>query len=172
VVEAEYSAFREWIHYSVECDECADTSCPGNGDAGAFCPGQAEPRVGYDPSEHDPGGCSDTALLEVFRSTVYASRGRCSPCHYNDHDFEDYEAPQWLDVTGDCDSASSRTYWNVLDHGYVNVKRPLESLLLLKPLPDEFGGVEHGGHDKFWSLDGDQGYLNFVYFLERYADCQ
>lgn len=171
VVEAEYGAFREWIHYSVSCEECADTKCPGGGDADAFCPGQAEPVLGYDPTDHDPGGCSDAALLEVFRATVYASRGRCSPCHYSDHDFEDYEAPQWIEVGGDCDSASRKTYWNVLDEGYVDTEDPEGSLLLLKPLPEELGGVEHGGHDKFWSLEDDQGYLNFEYFVDRYAAC-
>lgn len=172
VVEQEYGAFREWIHYSVACEECSDVNCPGQGDAGAFCPGQAEPVLGYEPEEYDPGGCSDQALFEVFRSTVYASRGRCSPCHYNDHDLEAYEAPLWIDVLGDCDSAARRTYWNVLDHGYVDADEPLESLLMLKPLPEDLGGVDHGGHDKFWSLEDDQGYLNFAYFLERYAECR
>jgi hypothetical protein len=111
-------------------------------------------------------------LLEVFRNTVYASRGRCSPCHYTNHAFEDYLAPQWLDVVGDCESASRKTYWNVLDNGYVDVEKPEESLILAKPLPEDLGGVEHGGHDKFYSLTGDQGYLNFRYFVDRYVGCR
>jgi hypothetical protein len=67
---------------------------------------------------------------------------------------------------------TSTTYWNVLDRGYVDVEEPEESLLLLKPLAEELGGVEHGGHDKFYSVTRDQGYLNFRYFVDRYAGCR
>jgi hypothetical protein len=172
IVEQEYQGFREWIYYSAKCNECDSASCALNPDGGAFCPGEAEPVQGYQPSDHDPGGCDDAALLEVFRNTVYASRGRCSPCHYTDHAFEDYLAPQWLDVAGDCESASRKTYWNVLDRGYVDVDDPASSLILLKPLSQDLGGVEHGGHDKFYSLTEDQGYLNFRYFVDRYVGCQ
>lgn len=172
VLAEEYQAFREWIHFSAECEECASVPCPGVADAGAFCPKEPQPVTGYQPEDYDPTGCDNAALLQVFRTTVYASRGRCSPCHYNDHDFEDYQAPLWLDVTGDCEGASLRTYWNVLDNGYVDVDEPEKSKLLLKPLSEELGGVEHGGHDKFYSTTEDQGYLNFAYFVNRYSECR
>jgi hypothetical protein len=172
VVQKEYEAFREWIHYSLECSECASVACPGLGDGGAFCPTEAEHGAVDASSTQDPGGCSDEALLEVFRSTVYATRGRCSPCHLTDHDFEDYKAPQWLDVLADCDSASRHTYWNVLDRGYIDFEDPSQSLLLQKPLGEDLGGVEHGGGEKFWSRTEDPGYLSFSYFAERVAECR
>lgn len=172
VVLEEYQGFREWIHYSTQCEECEGVECPGSADGGSFCPTEFEPVAGYQPSDHDPGGCSDEALLRVFRTTVYASRGRCSPCHFTDHEFEKYQAPQWFDVLGDCESASRNTYWNVIDRGYVDFEDPEQSLLLQKPLATDLGGIEHGGHDKFWSFTEDQGYLNFLYFVERYAECR
>lgn len=172
VVQAEYQAFREWIHYSLACEECADATCPGSADAGTFCPTETQHESAGVAGIVDPGGCSDEVLLEVFRQTVYDSRGRCSPCHLTDHEFEKYEAPQWLDVLGDCDSASRHTYWNVLDRGYVDFEEPRNSLLLLKPLGEDLGGTEHGGGEKFWSKTDDPGYVSFSYFVDRVAECR
>ena len=48
---------------------------------------------------------------------------------------------------------------------------PSQSLLLLKPLAEGVGGVEHGGHDKFAGTD-EQAYRDFMEWIQRYADCQ
>ena len=59
----------------------------------------------------------------------------------------------------------------LIDAGLVDVKDPLSSLLLLKPLAEGGGGVPHGGHEKF-TPGGDPGYENFVSWLKRYAACR
>jgi hypothetical protein len=167
VIAAERDAFEQWISYSITCGTCAGSVCP-DADAGAKCSLQSEPGAQFDPTKIDPGGCSDRALEAVFRETVYAHRGRCSPCHFADHD--DEEAPQWIEVSFGCEEASRRTLKNVVDHGYVDTKNPSSSLLLLKPLSEDQGGLKHGGGDKFDGLT-DEGYESFRYFVDRYVEC-
>lgn len=72
---------------------------------------------------------------------------------------------------GACEVSSLATMRNLLDAGLVDVDDPAQSLLLLKPLSDENGGVPHGGHAEFYPAS-DPGYDNFLYWLTRYAECQ
>lgn len=171
IIREEYEAFRLWIHTQVACDECRDVSCPSSGDAGTCAAGPA-PGADVDLGSLDPEGCSDTALYELFENTVYASRGRCGPCHESTADFERLQAPQWLEVRGDCRSAARRTLWNIYEGGYLDMDDPERSLLLTKPLPESQGGVAHGGGAKFHDKTRDSGYLAFAYFIERFATCQ
>jgi hypothetical protein len=164
VIADEHAAFEQWLTYSLECNTCADARCPGP-DGGAACELADEPASGFDPVASDPGGCERPALEAVFRETVYSERGRCSPCHFDDHEEED--TPAWISVSFDCQESSVRTYNNVVDHGYINREQPDESLLLLKPL----GIVKHGGGQKFEGTD-DESYRRFKYFIDRWTACQ
>jgi hypothetical protein len=171
IIDEEYAGFRDWIRYNVECEECADTACNFT-EGGAFCESELEPVATYDPAEADPGDCEDETLLELFTNTIYITRGRCSPCHVNNYPEDKYEAPQWLDVQGDCESASRRTLLNIESRGLIDWQSPMDSLIIKKPLAEEFGGVEHGGHDKFYDPKTDVAYKNFTYFVERYTECR
>ena len=59
----------------------------------------------------------------------------------------------------------------VFRNDYVDLAQPDRSLLLLKPLAEELGGVEHGGGDKFHTFD-DSAYVDILYWITREADCE
>jgi hypothetical protein len=166
VIDEEREGFEQWLTYSLECNACRGAVC-GSAEAGVRCESTLPPNA--DPALGDPGGCGSAQLEEVFFQTIYSNRGRCSPCHFNDHAGE--EAPQWIEVDYACDEASRRTYQNVIERGLIDVQEPERSLLLLKPLSESAGGVEHGGGNKF-SDEEDPGYVSFAYFVRRYAACQ
>jgi hypothetical protein len=63
------------------------------------------------------------------------------------------------------------TLARVLGLGLVDTEDPTASLLLLKPLDDAGGGVEHGGDQKFADTM-DPTYLSFLRFIQHYAACQ
>jgi hypothetical protein len=170
VIQEEYDGFRTWIEYSASCQAsvCAGVTC-GQPTDDPFCDTENEGQ-GYDPAR-DPGGCDDKTLEQLFRDTVYASRGRCFPCHFEEQADTDM-APKWILQSGNCDNASLLTMRNVVARGYVNNSDPMKSLMLLKPLGPEYGGVEHGGHSKITpNADNDAAYKNFTYWLGRYASC-
>ena len=170
VVQAEHDGFLEWIQHNAECGrfECAGVVCSSR-ESDPVCDVVPEPFTALDPAT-DAGGCSELDLERLFRDTVYASRGRCYPCHF-DSEKDPPEANHFIQQSGTCDTSSLETMHNVLDAGLVNLDDPDQSLLLLKPLAEGGGGVPHGGHEKF-SPGGDPGYDNFRYWLQRYVACQ
>lgn len=135
-----------------------------------FCDVETEPFTAANRAL-DSGDCSELALERLFRETIYASRGRCYPCHFESEKDTVPEARHFFHQSGNCDESSLETMREVIDAGLVDVKDPLRSLLLLEPLAEGGGGVPHGGHEKF-SPGSDPGYDNFVYWLRRYAACQ
>jgi len=171
VIAEEYAGFLAWIEYASACgseacapveNPCGDSEPPGP-DA---CP-HSESEGGPDPDFEDPGDCSDRTLEALFQQRVYAWRGRCSPCHF---DSSKVDAPKWI-TTGSCNSASLATMRNVLDGGLVDLESPAQSKLLLKPLAEAAGGIQHGGHDKFSSSE-DAAYLDIRAWIERRAECE
>jgi hypothetical protein len=172
VIDEEYEGFLEWIEFGASCSEqvCKDVKCT--------TPDEAAPCLTREPDEAKteaiakrPLDCSDLELERLFRDTVYGVRGRCSPCHV------DVSAPKiegsppgWISTDGTCNTASLKTMREVERLGYLNVDEPDQSLLLLKPLAEDEGGVEHGGGDKFHGTD-DPGWINLNTFVERYAAC-
>lgn len=166
VIQQEYDAFEQWLTYVSDCNACEDATC---GDAAKLCEVDPEPLRGIDPTTVDPGGCEPPALEALFRDAVYVYRGRCAPCHINDH--EDTTTPMWIEAQFDCAESLTRTFNNVQQNGYLNLDDPAQSLLLLKPLPESLGGVMHGGGDKFDDKD-DPAYVSFKYFIERMAACK
>lgn len=173
VIDAEYDAFLEWISFNARCDECASVTCPLPVDAGTFCPDENEDphATSNDAGIVDPGGCAQTALERVFRSTIYDQRGRCSPCHFNIPESAEYQAPLWVEVAPDCETGARVTMDNIIRSGYVDLEEPERSLLLLKPLAESRGGLPHGGGDKFENQD-DPGYQSFLYFIQRLSECE
>ncbi len=167
VIGLEHDAFLQWIEEESECRSCASTPCSEQEDA-PFCEPIATPPDAADISSAED--CSDKTLEQLFLDTIYASRGRCYPCHYSSNTTVK-EAPKWISQDGTCEAASLATMRTVVKSGYVNVDDPSQSLLLLKPLAEADGGLEHGGHDKF-QLEGDAAYQNFLSWLTYYSDCQ
>jgi hypothetical protein len=179
VIQAEYDGFRQWIEHYASCGraECGGVRCRPAADAhDPFCDVATEPFVSQ-AAELDPGGCEDRALESLFRDSVYASRSRCYPCHFSDETTAVDDAPRFIDQSGNCEAASLRTLRNLEESGLINTSDPLKSLLLLKPLALDDGGILHGGHEKFVASKPEQGlvdpgYDNYVYFLKRYAECK
>jgi len=171
VVQAEHDGFFEWITHNAECGsyECAGVVCSAR-EREPFCDVAPEPFTAVDVAR-DGADCSDLALERLFRDTIYASRGRCYPCHFESETEAAPEALHFIDQSGSCDEASLVTMHALIDAGLVDVKDPLQSLLLLKPLAEGGGGVPHGGHEKF-TPGGDPGYENFASWLKRYAACR
>lgn len=171
VIQAEYDGFLGWIEHHAECGrfECESVEC-GTTPSDPFCDVAQEPYEATGPML-DTGGCSELALERLFRDSIYASRGRCYPCHFESEASAEVGALAFVEQSGTCDSSSLETLRNVINAGLVDVNEPTQSLLLLKPLSEEGGGVPHGGHAKFFP-GMDPGYDNFLYWLTRYAECQ
>lgn len=171
IVQAEHQGFLEWIEHHAECGrfECRGVRC-GEPNAEPFCDLQPEPLRAGAP-ELDAGGCTELDLERLFRDSIYASRRRCFPCHFAAEDSAAPGALRFVEQQGTCEASSLATMRNILDAGLVKVDDPTQSLLLLKPLSDENGGVPHGGHAKFYP-GSDPGYDNFLYWITRYAECE
>ena len=173
VIQAEHDAMLEWIEFQSQCNGalCDDYDDPcGHGPHAGDCD---IPASAHDlpPREfEDPGDCSDRTLELAFEALVYSWRGRCNPCHYDTFDGNPEDAPRWIAI-GDCNAGSLATMRTVVREGYVDATDPAGSLLLLKPLAESAGGVEHGGSDKF--LDAtDSAYQDFRRWIERWSACQ
>jgi hypothetical protein len=168
VIDEEYEAMLDWIEYSARCGEeaCEPIENPcGEDPSWEDCEVQVypEPTTNFD----DPGDCSDATLEAMFAAKVYTWRGRCFPCHFED---QEIEAPKWIKV-GSCEVGASRTLHAILERGLVDPADPAQSLLLLKPLAEDEGGVYHEGHEKIAHTQ-EPTYLDFLAWIERYSACQ
>ncbi|HKP60363.1 MAG TPA: hypothetical protein VJV78_26740 [Polyangiales bacterium] len=178
VISQEYDGMLEWIRYSASCGSqaCGTFTDPCNEKLpGASTRCDVTVTVGGEFT--DAGDCSELALEQLFSSNVYQWRERCYPCHFRS-DIQVPEAPKWIsdanmqkvETTTACASASLETMRTVLGRGYVDLQQPARSLILLKPLAAEGGGVAHGGGPKFDGPD-DPSYQTFLAWIRRYADC-
>ncbi len=171
VIQEEYDGFLEWIRWSSSCgaDVCGPIENPcGSGATKLDCAmsesDEGQPFV-------DPGDCNDLTREAVFREKVFRWRGRCSPCHYEGAQAAPtVMAPRWISA-GPCNQASLETMRTVFASGYVDLEQPDQSLLLLKPLAQDLGGVEHGGGDKFHAFE-DAAYVDILYWITREQECQ
>ena len=66
-------------------------------------------------------------------------------------------------------AAARETVAKIVAGGYVNVDEPDQSLLVLKPLSEEDGGVVHGGGTKM--RRADLLYVKLLAWSELYAQC-
>ena len=65
---------------------------------------------------------------------------------------------------------SDTTMRRVVEWGLLDVDTPADSLILLKPLARNSGGLRHGGGTKFRSTE-DPAYLDFRWWITYYAQC-
>ena len=167
VLKQEYDGFLEWIQHSQTCHEsrCAGIANPcGTSPSGTPSPGGLTPL----------GSCQEEALIDLFDERVFEWRLRCHGCHSDCK--PDYPAPCWQIEDFDKNDPIARreaavwTMFNLIGLGAVNPDDPLQSLMLLKPLKEDLGGIEHGGGSKFNTI-GDPAYQDYLYWLERYASC-
>lgn len=174
IIAEEREGVAEWIRMSAACQATACPPMDDPCDEPEFTSWRdCEHRSGkVEPDElEDSGSCDDLALEELFFQRVYFHRMRCYPCHFADQEGNAVEeAPKWI-TAGACETGSLATMRNVLQGGYVDLDDPEQSLLLLKPLDVEAGGVEHGGGAKFHNSDDDLAYEHFLQWLSRYAAC-
>jgi hypothetical protein len=168
VIQAERDAFLEWIQTTADCEgaACRGARC-GSPSADQTCADQDPPEV---PLEIGEVGCDDMSLEQLFKDTVYDWRGRCFPCHFSNQLNADKAAPRWVRVEGNCEAGAVETLGVIVDRGLLNLDDPSQSLLLLKPLAIAYGGVPHGGSEKFADKT-DPAYVSFLSFIEHYAAC-
>jgi hypothetical protein len=169
VIQEEYDAFKSFVHQIATCSgaSCAGVHCPATSEDGG-CGRDPQPNAATLVPEGTP--CDPPSMEGAFQDSVYVWRDRCFPCHFTSQTLADPTAPRWIDVTGGCESGSITTLHNIEQGGYINVEEPDRSLLLLKPLGPDLGGVEHGGADKF-NGEKDPTYQSFRSFAEYYAGC-
>jgi hypothetical protein len=151
--QAEYEAFAAWIKACAADPKLA--ALPKL--AAAELAGPKRPPEVIRHARKD-------ALLESFENNVWAMRFRCMSCHIEGTPentklrAEHGDQVAWIKKEG---AAATMNY--LIGSKLIDVEKPENSLLLLKPLK----AVEHGGGKKF--LQGDQGYQAFRTWLEDYA---
>lgn len=147
----EYAAFRDWI---VAAAKNPEVSSAGLSSAAAPRVGPAVPNAVIRHERID-------TVVASFERNVWSQEGRCMGCHRPDNteNVKKYgERVRWF-VPDDPEATMKK----LIAQGDVNVEKPEDSLLLLKPL----NKVPHGGGVKM--LYGDAGYKMFRAWLEDYA---
>ncbi len=148
---AEYETFRDWIASAASDPKLA------------ALPKAARPAGPLVPNAVVRHSRIDNVLAS-FERNVWSQQGRCMGCHTpgtpenNEHVKKYGERVKWF-VSG----SSEATMQRLIAQNLINVEKPEESLLLLKPL----NKVQHGGGVKF--VYGDAGYKQFRAWIEDYA---
>ena len=121
--------------------------------------------------EIDP--CADEQIRSQFIDTVWPLHGRCYHCHSDRYSARSTQRPRpaaWMsDNRGD--PGARITLNRLLESAYLNWETPDQSLILLKPLSTDFGGIHHGGGTKMRNLD-DPLYIPLLAWIEHVALCQ
>jgi hypothetical protein len=169
VIDEEYEGFQAFVRQIATCSgaACSGVRCPNMGDEEA-CAYDIEPNEATRVPKNTP--CDSVSMEHAFRNTVYIWRDRCYPCHFTSEPAASLDAPRWIDVRGNCETGSITTLHNLEQLGSLNVDEPALSILLLKPLPLDQGGILHGGDAKFSDKE-DETYQSFLSFIEYYAAC-
>ncbi len=115
--------------------------------------------------------CTDPWLQDLFFAKVWPWHNRCYHCHAGDGVEPGIsDAPTWMQRGHERDS-SDATLARLLEWGHIDASDPEHSLVLLKPLAERHGGVEHRGGAKFRTLE-DPAYRDLLYFTVAYGLCQ
>ena len=175
VIAEEREGVLQWIRRSAQCGGCQvqGDACGRSGelpeDTWTECE-DVEFNTGWITTE-DPGDCSDKTLEMLFQNKVYHFRNRCYPCHHEIQAGQTVpEAPKWI-YGGTCNTGSLATMRALLRKNWIDFEAPEKSRVLLKPLAQELGGLEHGGDDKYADLL-DPSYVDMKYWIERYVACK
>jgi hypothetical protein len=170
VIDQEYDAFQEFVE---QIAKCGGEACPG-----VQCPATSDVQACGTPDQEPSGeilvpantACDSPTVEATFRDTVYQWRDRCFPCHFTSEPGTAAGALPWINVGNDCNAGSLETFNNVVTMGLVDANDPTQSLILLKPLDPQYGGVTHGGGSKFDGLQ-DPTYQSFLSFIEYWIGC-
>lgn len=150
VRDLEYTAFSDWIIAAVKDPNMAKAKVAKSASpAGPTVPNAVIRHTRLD------------SVVASFERNVWSQEGRCMNCHRPDNaaNIKKYgERVSWF-VPGDPEATMGR----LIAQGDVDVEKPEESLLLLKPL----NKVAHGGGVKM--LYGDAGYKMLRAWLVDYA---
>lgn len=188
LARVEYEAFATWIVYGVECLHAGDACAPKADPCGV---GGALEDMGADAAdmtqvpvvEVDMGpppaltlenyGCQDAQIDRAFLEHVWPDRGRCQHCHSAAPNGQPRpgEPLAWMSASKQAQGATE-TVGLIFSHRQrlLNVEEPPKSMLLLKPLDESLGGVEHGGGTKFSKAD-DETYWAMLAWIRLVAAC-
>lgn len=146
----EYAAFRAWIVAAAQDPNLRRVATLPEGK-------RAGPAVSNAVIRHT----RVDSVVASFERNIWSQEGRCMGCHRpdNQENVKKYgERVKWF-----VPDSPEATMKRLIAQGDVNVEKPEESLLLLKPL----NKVAHGGGVKM--MYGDAGYKMFRAWLEDYA---
>ena len=179
VVKAEYDAMKQWIEFTARCGsqvcEPMDDPCgydiyydrPDMGDETDMEPPPPPPPPPELTIENYP--CEEDGVVRAYNDHPFFWRGRCSHCHVPNAPTNE-PGPAWMSRYTDLDQGARETVANILANGYVNLEDPEQSLIMLKPLALDEGGVEHGGGDKLLMVD--ELYDDFLKWSQLVQACE
>jgi hypothetical protein len=138
--------------------------------------------AGFDPTDAiDPRSPNYTDFIPdlcapeltsyfFWTSFIKPWHGRCKHCHVEGELLASIgDPPHWLSELDTLEGAED-TLSRILQVGYLDFDDPENSLLILKPLSENLGGVRHGGGPKFIKED-DPTLYNMRGWARYWADC-
>lgn len=174
MVREEYKGFLEWIQWA---SECMEATCPESracnsrpptplADAGYVDTGPPPPALNL---ENYP--CGEAHQLQAFYDHAYPPEARCGHCHSPAGAIAGVgDAPLWMARSWTMTGAET-TIQNLYKLRAINLDKPNQSRVLLKPLHPDAGGIEHGGGSKFLDTT-DPLYVALLTWIEMQAQCR
>ena len=117
--------------------------------------------------------CSDAGVLYRLRWDIWPLHGRCYHCHadrYSERSTQDPPPSAWMSNDRE-DLGAEQTLARLLSSEYLNLDEPVQSLILLKPLSEDAGGLPHGGGTKMRSIE-DSLYVQLLAWIEHLVECR
>ena len=140
-------------------------------DGGSSAPDDEGSIIDTGHSNVDP--CSKQGIFTRFVSDVWPFHGRCYHCHSDQYSASSRQRPPppaWI--------SNNREYLGglltadrLLNGDYIDLSHPPASLILLKPLAEDMGGLPHAGGTKMANLE-DPLYVPLLAWIEQVAECQ
>lgn len=171
MVAAEYDGFLAWIEWTAQCQD----ACPEL--ASQQCNVSTEPDRDPEPTRPEPPPlnldnypCTVEAQAQAFLDWTFPSQGRCGHCHaVNGALAGAGGAATWIGAHQNLNGALF-TIQSLYAVGAINLESPPKSRLVLKPLHEDYGGIEHAGGSKFRDTN-DTLYIAMVQWLRMQAQC-
>lgn len=174
MVAREYTGFLEWIEWSAAClEQCPPTegslACPAP--ETPLVDDEEEPEVEPIPEltlENYP--CTEDDQARAFKDWAFPAQSRCGHCHaVNGAIGGIADAPMWIAHKPTLLGAK-RTISNLYNLGAIDHRFPEKSHVLLKPLHEDAGGIDHGGGGKFLDQT-DELYVSLLQWIRMQAHC-
>ena len=108
-----------------------------------------------------------------YKGVPLCSHGRCYHCHADSYSARSTQNPQpaaWMSDDRQ-ELGAQITSERLREQAYLNLDEPSQSLILLKPLTPQLGGLDHGGGTKMRDLD-DALYAPLLAWIEMLAACR